>query len=451
MESLRNDIRMAVRSLLKARGYTTSALLTLALGLALAITVLAVVNAYLVRSLPYPAADRLYSVIYARQGEDQPDDLETLDWSSLADVVEHPIAWDLDVFYMLGGDGAFSERAPGAWVTPGFMSGLGIRPAMGRAFGPNEFLPGAPQVALISHDLWMRRFGGDSGVSGRRVNAFVSDRPRDPEIFTIVGVLPAEFWHLNPYTQILTPLRAPTYPYMVRLRENVPTAVAEERITALVRGTRSDIPQGWRVALQSTHQRYVERIKPMLLAIGGAVAVVLMIACGNVALLTLLRGIRRRKDIAVRLALGAQRREVARMLLTETAVLTTAAVLLGTLLAAGITRSLAPTIEQQLGRTVPGGVSAMSIDVRVLAGIALLGVFIAMLVGLAPLLMTTRLRFLPALRQARAGGDGLGGRRARFALIVIEVAGSAAEMGRSDPVLGESGDAVSPGGQSPAG
>ena len=164
----------------------------------------------------------------------------------------------------------------------------------------------------------------------------------------------------------------------------------------------------------------------MLLAIGGAVAVVLVIACGNVALLTLLRGIRRRKDIAVRLALGAQRHEVARLLVTETAVLTAAAVLLGTLLAVGITRALAPTIEQQLGRTVPGGVSAMSIDLRVVLGIAMLGVFIAMLVGLAPLLLTTRLRFLPALRQARAGGDSLGGRRARFALIAIEVAGSLA-------------------------
>jgi predicted permease len=153
---------------------------------------------------------------------------------------------------------------------------------------------------------------------------------------------------------------------------------------------------------------------------------VLVIACGNVALLTLLRGIRRRKDIAVRLALGAQRTEVARLLLTETAVLTGAALLLGTAVAAGITRALASTIQQQLGRSVPGGVAAMSIDLRVVAGIALLGVFIAMLVGLAPLLMTTRLRFLPALRQARAGGDTLGGRRARFALIAIEIAGSLA-------------------------
>src|SRR5688572_16430132 len=111
-----DELRVALRSLLKARGYTASAVLTLAVGLALTIVVLTVVNAYLVRSLPYPAADRLYSVSYARPGQEQPRDLETLDWASLSDVVEHPIAWDLDVFYILGSDGAFSERAPGAWV-----------------------------------------------------------------------------------------------------------------------------------------------------------------------------------------------------------------------------------------------------------------------------------------------------------------------------------------------
>ena len=124
-------------------------------------------------------------------------------WESVSDVVEHPIAWDLDMFYLTGGE--HTESAPGAWVTPGFMQGLGIRVALGRAFGPADFEPGAPQVALISDDLWRSRFAAEPSVIGRRMQAYVSDRPRDPETFTIVGVMPADFWHLNRYTQVFTP------------------------------------------------------------------------------------------------------------------------------------------------------------------------------------------------------------------------------------------------------
>src|SRR5688572_14447963 len=214
--SLSNELRITVRTLAKARGFTAAATITLALGIGLAVAALAIVNAYLVRSLPYPAAERLHRVEYSRPGEEQPDGLADLRWESVSDVVEHPIAWDLDVFYLTGGE--HTEAAPGAWVTPGFMQGLGIRVAVGRALGPPDFEPGAPQVALISDDLWRTRFAADPSVIGRRIQAYVSDRPRDPETFTIVGIMPADFWHLNRYTQVFTPLRAPTYPYYVRVR-----------------------------------------------------------------------------------------------------------------------------------------------------------------------------------------------------------------------------------------
>ena len=208
MATIWNELRITVRTLAKARGFTVAATLTLALGIGLAASAMAVVNAYLVRSLPYPAADRLYSVAYARPGEDSPDGLEDLPWESVADVVEQPIAWDLDMFYLTGGE--HTEAAPGAWVTPGFMQGLGIRVSLGRAFGAADFERGAPQVALISDELWRTRFGADPAIIGRRMSAYVSDRPRDPETFSIVGVLPADFWHLNRYTQVLSPLRAQT-------------------------------------------------------------------------------------------------------------------------------------------------------------------------------------------------------------------------------------------------
>ena len=422
MELIR-DVRFATRSLAKARGFTTSAVLTLAFGLALAATVIGVVNAYIVRSLPYPAADRLYQVLYAEPGQEAPRDMEKLPWTSLSDVVEHPIAWDLDMFYLLGGD--YPEQAPGAWVTRGFVDGLGVRPRLGRNFRPDEFEPGAPQVAIISHELWMRRFGGDSGALGRQINAYVSDRPRDPESFTIIGVLDANFWHINPFTQIFTPLRAETYPYYVRLREGVPPSAVSERIAAMVRDA-GTAPPGWHAPpVKLVHGEYVKRMKPLLLAIAAGVAVVLLIACSNVGLLTVLRGLRRRKEIAVRLALGARRSQVARLLFVEAGVMVAAAVALGLLLAAGIMRPLAPAIERNLGRSVPGGTAALSLDWPVILAVIAIAALIAAALALTPLWLAGRFSFVPALRQMR-GGDGGAAKRARMVLIGVEVAGSLA-------------------------
>ncbi|MGH7712827.1 MAG: ABC transporter permease, partial [Gemmatimonadaceae bacterium] len=231
MRQIAADFRLALRTLLKARGFAAAVITILALAIALETTVIAVVNAYLVRALPYPQSDRLYQVSYAGQNDPVVERLHALNWESLSDVVEHRIAWDLDVFYLIGGD--HPEAARGAWVTPGFMQGLGIRPEIGRAFAPSEFAAGTAQVALISHQLWQGRFAGDTAVLGRTFDAYVSDRPNDPEVFTIVGVLPANFWHLNPYTDVLTPLRAASYPYLVRLRAGVPPALAARRITQL--------------------------------------------------------------------------------------------------------------------------------------------------------------------------------------------------------------------------
>src|SRR5687767_5936212 len=112
--SLANELRITARTLAKARGFTAAAVITLALGIGLAVAALAVVNAYLVRSLPYPAAERLHRVEYSRPGEEQPEGLADLPWESVSDVVEHPIAWDLDMFYVTGGE--HTETAPGAWV-----------------------------------------------------------------------------------------------------------------------------------------------------------------------------------------------------------------------------------------------------------------------------------------------------------------------------------------------
>lgn len=130
LRDVRQDARFASRSLLKARGFTGVAIATLGAGLTLSVVMLTIVNAYFIRPLPYPAAERLFTVQYAPPGYDAPGNLRALDWQSLDDVLEHPIAWDLDMFYLMGG--ARPERAPGAWVTPGFIEGFGVRPMIGR-------------------------------------------------------------------------------------------------------------------------------------------------------------------------------------------------------------------------------------------------------------------------------------------------------------------------------
>lgn len=425
MRRLWDDLRIALRSLSKARGFSVAVISTLALGIALETSVIAVVNAYLIRSLPYPASSRLYQVSYAREGEDTPAGLADLNWQSASDVIEHPIAWDLDVFYLIGGD--HPERAPGAWVTSGFMHGLGIQPKFGRAFTADEFIPGGPQVALISDALWRGRFGADSAILGQRFDAYVSDRPNDPAVFTVVGVLPENFWHVNTYTEVLTPLRAATYPYFVRLRAGVPPALAESRLTQLVREGGAQLPANRRIELQSVHERYASRVRPLLVAIATSVSLVLLIACANVAFLVLIRGMRRQKEVALRIALGAGRLQVGRMLVTESLILAGVAALAGTALAWLVTRQLADVIGQQLGRPAPGGPAALSVDLSVIVIISALTLLIAVLLTLAPLLLTSRQALFSMMRRGKqSGAEGSRARRTRFALIALEVAGSLA-------------------------
>ena len=190
------ELRIAARSLAKSPGFALAAVVTLGLGVALVAAVLLVLNAYLFRTLPYPAAERLYSVRYSAPGQTPPPNLQTLDWRSLDDVVEHPIAWDLDVFSLIGAER--TESVPGAWVTPGFVQGFGIQPAIGRGFDDDAFKPGGPNVALISDRLWRSRYAADPAIVGRQFNAYVSDRPDEAEAFTIIGVMPADFWHSEP-------------------------------------------------------------------------------------------------------------------------------------------------------------------------------------------------------------------------------------------------------------
>ncbi len=417
------DFRLAVRTLAKARGFTIVAIVTLALGIALNTSVLAVVNAYLLKTLPYPGAGRLYNIVYAPPGQPRPQGLEALPWDRLGDVIEHGIAWDLDMFYLMGGE--HPESAPGAWVTPGFMDGLGIRPAIGRSFSRQDYQAGSPQVALISHSLWRKRYGGDQQILGQRFQAYVSDRPDEAEEFTIIGVMPEHFWHVNPYTEVLAPLRAVSYPYMARLRPGIPPTAAEGILAKFIREGAVQVPENWKPQLRSTHDVYVASVRPLLAAVTGAAGLVLLIACVNVAFLMMIRAARRQKEIAVRMALGAGRTRVARMLIVEALVLASAATAAGVGLSALLIQWVAPIVQRQLGRPAPGGAAAISIDASVLGIAGAFGLITTVLFAMAPLALSWRTGLAEAMHHGRRSGmEGRGNRRLRAGLIVLEIAGS---------------------------
>ena len=420
------DLRHAARLLRRAPGFSLVAVVSLGLGFALSTTTVAVVNAYYLRSLPYPAAERLYNVAYARTGEPQPQGLAAIDWSSLSDVVEVPIAADPDVLYLT--EGGYTQSAPCSHITAGFLEGLGIRPALGRSFNSGDATEGAPPVVLISHELWRDRFDLDPNVIGRQFRAYSAEDERATATLTIVGVLPEGFW-TSRRIDVLLPLRNRVVTtYMVRLRAGIPVDQAERRITEHARLAATVIPEQWGgVRLRSVHEQYVAELRPVLRAVTTAAALVLVIACANVALLMLLRSTRRQKEVAVRMAIGAGRADVMRMLVTEAAVLSAAACATGLGVAALTLGSLAPLIEQNLGRRVPGGPSAITIDATVLVVAAVAGLGIALALSLAPMLSTWRTDLFNTLRRDGQGGSGsLTGRRVRSVLTAAEIAGALA-------------------------
>src|SRR5262245_51668450 len=417
------DVRLAARALRRAPGFALAATLSLAFGFALTATTMAVVNAYLLRSLPYPAANRLYQVQYAEMGTPEPAGMSGIDWTSLQDVVELPMASVGEVFYLT--DGGYTQAATGLRVTPGFLEGIGVRVALGRSFGATE---PDNNVALISQSLWRERFGSDPNVIGRQFRAYTANQAGATTAMQIVGVLPPEFWYIRDGIEILVPLRPPARAYMVRLREGVPVAAAEERMTAAARRVAASLPPNWPgIRLQSVHQQYVANMRPILVAVTVAGAVVLVVVCTNVALLMLLRTVRRQQELAVRIALGAGRWHLVRLLFAEIGLIGAAAFVIGVGATQLLLGLLAPLIETQLGRPAPGGTSAIAIDPTVLLIVGGVGIVSIALLSLVPALAPAARHVAATLQHdTRSGTDTPWLKRLRSAVIALEVAASLA-------------------------
>jgi predicted permease len=352
--------------------------------------------------------------------------MTALDWTSVGDVVEHPVASAADASLFTEGGAVVASR--GLRVNRGFIDGLGVRVSRGRQLAALDFVTGAEPVIVIGHGVWRNRFHGDPAVIGRTIRGEPETGSAAPTLYRIVGVLAPGFYFgrdRSATIDLLLPEPSPVRAYMVRLRAGVPPSAAERRITeAARRAATSPIPADWTgVQLESAHERYVGSVRPVLLGVTGAVVLVVVIVCANVAVLMLLRSLRRQREIAVRLALGSARRHIARMLLSESALLCAVALALGLTLTAGVLTAFAPSIEAQLGRPAPA-VSGITVDTTVVLTAAVLSVVVALALSFAPLL-ASRGRFAQSLTHGtRTSSDGPSMRRIRNALIAVEIAGT---------------------------
>jgi len=424
-----NDGRHALRLLRRAPAFAAATVLTLGIALGASTTVYSVLHAYLIRPLPFAHADRLVWIDQPRErpGAARGPSLETVRWTSVDSVFAHTMSWDLDGFTFTGAP--YAESIMGAWVSEGYFPALGVRVALGRPFLAEEYRQKDAPVAILSHQLWQRRFHGDSSVVGSSVTMHSVDHPNSPSQVTIIGVLPKDFWPIHwRESELLRPFTPPESdpPVMAQLKPGTTVAQAELQLDAIVRRqVTGTVEPAWRMRVVPAREQHSERVRPLLLAIFGAALFMLLAASGSVAGALVSRAASRRREMAIRLALGGSRSRILRQLLTESAVLTMLAYVLGLTLAFILLGASARTIERLLGTAVPGGLGALRPTFSLMLLLAGASMIVGMSLGVLPAMSLLRRGRAPndlgAMGTRRGGVGQSGGRVVRRLLITGQV------------------------------
>ncbi len=429
MSTLLQDMRYGLRLLLKSPGFTIVAVLSLALGVGANTAIFSIVNAVLLRSLPFSHPDRLVKIVANNKGVGAQDIgfsvPELDDLRTRAGVFEQVAAMATGDANLTGAERP--QRHQIAIVSPNYFSMLGASAHIGRVFGPSDEVPGFAEAAVISDSLWAGGFGRDPGILGRKLQL-------DNDPYTIVGVLPPGFRH--PGTTVTDVeiwaacgFRAAPFPKPDRslpvapgviglLKPGISREQAQSRLDAFASLLRTeyatDYPagSGWSIEMEPLQESLVGNVRPMLLVLMGAVVLIILLASVNIANLLLARASGRQREMAVRLAMGASRSRMIRQLLTESLILSLVSGIVGVL-----TAMAALHFVQFLPARIPR-LAEVQVDWTVLGFALLVSLLAGLGFGLVPALQSSKAEIAVAIREG-ARGSGTSGKTNRLRGLLI--------------------------------